>query len=147
LSTTETSRMADAAGAQPKERADFVGSFRRFILVMRENPIAAEVFVRCRAMRVREQARASRDPMTSLHEQLPAWTSALWQAALEGVVAAQDYGSFERANAERRARFVAARLDEVADGLQRAQVAEDDDERHEEIFTAHRALRRAEAAF
>jgi hypothetical protein len=146
LSTAEAPS-TDTTEAQPTERADFAGSLRRFMLVMRENPMAAEVFVRCRAMRVREQARASRDPMTSLHEQLPAWTSALWQAALEGVVAAQDYGSFERANAERRARFVAARLDEVADGLQRAQVAEDDDERHEEIFTAHRALRRAEAAF
>lgn len=30
---------------------------------------------------------------------------------------------------------------------QRAQVAEDNDERHEEIFGARKALRRAEAAF
>ena len=65
--------------------------------------------------------------LASLREQLPAWIDALWQAALES-------------NAERRARFVAARLDEVADGLQWAQVAEDDDERHEEIIPAQQAL-------
>jgi hypothetical protein len=68
------------------------------------------------------------------------------KAAIEMVLAANTSGSEEQRNTEGRARIVAA-LDEVADRLQRAQVATDEDVRHEEIFAAHKALRRAEAAF
>lgn len=40
-----------------------------------------------------------------------------------------------------------ARLDDVADALRRAQLAEDDEVRHDHIFAAHKALVRAEATF
>jgi hypothetical protein len=96
--------------------------------------------------KVRKAARASRDNNTSLREQLPAWVDALYQAALEMTVASNIRGPEEQASIERRAREVAARLDDVADALRRAQLAEDDEVRHEEVFEAHRALMQAEAA-
>ncbi len=95
--------------------------------------------------KVRKAARASRDNNTSLREH-PAWVDALYQAALEMTVASNIRGPEEQASIERRAREVAARLDDVADALRRAQLAEDEEVRHEENFAAYRALVQAEAA-
>jgi hypothetical protein len=72
---------------------------------------------------------------------------ALYQAVLEMIVASNIRGPEEQASIERRAREVAARLDDVADALRRAQLAEDEEVRHEENFAAYRALVQAEAAF
>lgn len=69
----------------------------------------------------------------------------LYQATLELIVESDTRGREEQRSTERRARIVAAHLDEVADALRRAQLAEDDEVRHDEIFAAHKALVRAEA--
>lgn len=55
---------------------------------------------------------------------------ALFQTAIEMAVAANIRGPEEQASTERRARDVAAHLDEVAAALERAHLTEDDDERH-----------------
>jgi hypothetical protein len=125
----------------------FARTMHRFIVGARSDPKRAETFVRSRGVDVRERARASRDPNNTLLQQLPAWCDALFQAAIEGIVAESRRGPAERRNAEQRARFVAEQLDEVHAALEFAHLAEDDDERHDEIFAAHKALVRAEAAF
>jgi hypothetical protein len=122
----------------------FAITFDRFLIEARKHPDDAVHF---RAVGVRERGQSSRDPNSTLRDQLPAWVDACikrrskwswWQTV-----------GIPRSNGatERRARDVAARLDDVADALRRAQLAEDDDERHDHIFAAHTALVRAETAF